>query len=422
MKKFPFNPSTLRINIKRLQANIEELGKIGRNETNGLDRITFNEFDLEAREWFKHQLTSLQLPYKVDAAANIWTTLGATSLLAPITIGSHLDTVPNGGKYDGALGILIGLEVLTTLIENNIETTHPISLVSFTAEEPNPFNLSTFGSRVITGKLKKQDIESVHTPSGISLQTALASAGGSIEQIEAAEVFQHDIAAFLEVHIEQGKRLLNKDIPIGIVTAITGIYREEITFTGEANHAGTTLMTERNDALVEASKFVVAFEEILRLDPADEVVGTIGQFAISPGAPNIIPNEVKLLMEVRGDTRERIRKILAQLDQTVHELFEQQPINIHRRIILDQAPTNMDQNVINTFQESVPADVTYLLLGSMAGHDATHLASITKAGMLFVPSIDGKSHCPEEYSKIEDIEKVANVLLQAIFKLDKKLV
>lgn len=421
MKQFPINPSTLRINIHRLQSNIEELGKIGRNETNGLDRITFNKFDLQAREWFKHQLTSLQLPYKVDAAANIWTTLGANSLLAPITIGSHLDTVPNGGKYDGALGVLIGLEILTTLIESNIETTHPISLVSFTAEEPNPFNLSTFGSRVVTGRLKKQDIEYVQTSSGIPLQTALASVGGSIERIETAQVSPQAIAAFLEVHIEQGKRLINKGIPIGIVTAITGIYREEITFIGDANHAGTTLMKERNDALVAASKFVVAFEEILRLDPADEVVGTIGQFVISPGASNIIPSEVKLLMEVRGDTKERIRKTVAQLDQTLCELFEHQPIKIHRKIILDQVPAQMDQDVINTFVYSVPPDETYLLLGSMAGHDTAHLSSITKAGMLFVPSIDGKSHCPEENSTIEDIEKVANVLLQAILKLDHDL-
>jgi len=421
MKQFPINPSTLRINVHRLQSNIEELGKIGRNETNGLDRITFNQSDLEAREWFKQQLTSLQLPFKIDAAANIWTTLGANSLLAPITIGSHLDTVPNGGKYDGALGVLIGLEILTTLIESNIETTHPISLVSFTAEEPNPFNLSTFGSRVVTGRLKKSDIESVQTSSGIPLQTALATAGGSIERIETAHVSPQAIAAFLEVHIEQGKRLINKGIPIGIVTAITGIYREEITFIGEANHAGTTLMTERNDALVAASKFVVAFEEILRLDPADEVVGTIGQFVISPGAPNIIPSKVKLLMEVRGDTKERIRRTVVQLDQTIQELFEHQPINIHRNLILDQAPAQMDQDVINTFIHSVPPDETYLLLGSMAGHDTAHLSSITKAGMLFVPSIDGKSHCPEENSTIEDIEKVANVLLQAILKLDHDL-
>ena len=413
--------TSLRINEMRLQAHIDELGKIGLNDSKGLDRITFSTFDLQARQWLIEKIQDLQLNYQIDAAANIWTALPTTNNLAPIMIGSHLDTVPNGGKYDGALGVLIGLEILTTLLENNIQLKHPIGLVSFTAEEPNPFNLSTFGSRVVTGKLKKSNIEHVQTANGISLKTALASAGGSVETIESAKKAPGELAAFLEVHIEQGKRLLNQSIPIGIVTAITGIYREEITIVGEANHAGTTLMTERNDALVAASKFVVAFEEIVRNDPSDEVVGTIGQFAIKPGAPSIIPNEVKLLMEIRGDKVEKITNIRQQVDALLDQLARQQPIQTHRTIILDQAPTDMDDTVIESFKKAVPQEDHYLLMGSMAGHDATHLASITKAGMLFVPSIGGKSHCPEEYSRIEDIEKVSNVLLQAIFDLDNIL-
>ena len=420
MNKLSTNTS-LCINKERLHSNIEELGKIGLNESNGLDRITFTEDDIQARQWFINKLKVLQLDYQIDAAANIWTSIPNANEKAPIMIGSHLDTVPNGGKYDGALGVLIGLEILTTLLENGITTKHPIGLVSFTAEEPNPFNLSTFGSRVITGKLKRSDIEHVQTKDGISLKTALASAGGSVEEIETAQKKPHELAAFLEVHIEQGKRLLNKSIPTGIVTAITGIYREEITFKGEANHAGTTLMTDRNDALVAASKFVVAFEEIVRNHPSDEVVGTIGQFSIKPGAPNIIPNEVNLLMEIRGDKVEKIKDTIQQVEKVFEELKNQQPIEIHRTNILDQTPTEMDEVIIETFKDAVQPEDKYLLLGSMAGHDATHLASITKAGMLFVPSIDGKSHCPEEYSRIEDIEKVANVLLKSIFKLDDLL-
>ena len=412
----------LRINVQRLQENIEELGKIGLNQHQGLDRITFSDHDLQARQWFIEKLKALQLSVKIDAAANIWTTLPSESDLPPIIVGSHLDTVPNGGKYDGALGVLIGLEILTTLQENNVQTKHPIGLVNFTAEEPNPYNLSTFGSRVVTGKLKKADIEHVHSKDGISLVTALAAAGGSVEQIETAQLKPSDITAFLEVHIEQGKRLLNKSIPVGIVTAITGIYREEITFTGEANHAGTTLMTERNDSLVAASKFVVAFEEIVRLDPSDEVVGTIGQFSILPGAPNIIPNEVKLLMEIRGDKAEKITNVLEKVNTVFKEIMSEQPIKIDRTIILNQLPTDMNDDVINAFERAASPEHPYLFLGSMAGHDATHLASITKSGMLFVPSIDGKSHCPEEYSRIEDIEIVSNVLLQAIFNLDDALI
>ena len=414
--------TSLRINIQRLQHNIEELGKIGLNQQQGLDRITFSDYDLQARQWFIEKLKTLYLDVKIDAAANIWTTLPSTSELPPIVVGSHLDTVPNGGKFDGALGVLIGLEILTTLLENNVQTKHPIGLVNFTAEEPNPYNLSTFGSRVVTGKLKKSDIEHVHSKDGIPLVTALAAAGGSVEQIETAQLKPSDIAAFLEVHIEQGKRLLNKSIPVGIVTAITGIYREEITFTGEANHAGTTLMTERNDALVAASKFVVAFEEIVRLDPSDEVVGTIGQFSILPGAPNIIPNKVKLLMEIRGDKKEKIMNVLDKVNSLFEKIKSEQPINIDRTTILNQLPTDMSDEVINAFERAACPNHPYLLLGSMAGHDATHLASITKSGMLFVPSIDGKSHCPEEYSRIEDIEIVSNVLLQSIFNLDNDLI
>lgn len=413
--------TSLRINEMRLQAHIDELGKIGLNDSKGLDRITFSAFDLQARQWLIEKIQALQLNYQIDAAANIWTTLPTTTNLAPIVLGSHLDTVPNGGKYDGALGVLIGLEILTTLLENNVQLKHPIGLVSFTAEEPNPFNLSTFGSRIVTGKLKKSNIEHVQTKDGVSLKAALASAGGSVDTIESAKKTPSELAAFLEVHIEQGKRLLNQSIPIGIVTAITGIYREEITIIGEANHAGTTLMTERNDALVAASKFVVAFEEIVRKDPSDEVVGTIGQFAIKPGAPSIIPNEVKLLMEIRGDKVEKITHIRQQVDAVLDQLARQQPIQTDRTIILDQAPTDMDDTVIESFKKAVPQEDHYLLMGSMAGHDATHLASITKAGMLFVPSVGGKSHCPEEYSRIEDIEKVSNVLLQAIFDLDNIL-
>lgn len=413
--------TSLCINLERLQGNIEQLGKIGLNDTNGLDRITFSGYDRQARQWFINKIQALQLDCHVDAAANIWATYRNGKNTAPIMIGSHLDTVPNGGKYDGALGVLMGLEVLTTLIENGVPLKNAVGIVSFTAEEPNPFNLSTFGSRMATGKLKKADVEQRENKEGLTLREGLASVGGSLENIETAVLPKDALAAYLEVHIEQGKRLLNQQIPVGIVTAITGIYREEITFIGEANHAGTTLMVERKDALVAASKFVVAFEEIVRLDQSDEVVGTIGEFTIKPGAPSIIPNEVVLLMEVRGDEPAKIKAVIEKVNQLLQSVSKEQSVEIQRKLILDQAPTKMDATIIETFKQAVHPTDGYLLLGSMAGHDATHLASVTKAGMLFVPSIDGKSHCPEEYSRIEDIEIVSNVLLRAVLELDNQI-
>lgn len=216
--------------------------------------------------------------------------------------------------------------------------------------------------------------------------------------------------------------MLNRSIPVGIVTAITGIYREEISVVGQANHAGTTLMVDRKDALPAASEIVLALEEVCRKHPSNEVVGTIGKLAVFPNAPNIIPEEVRLTFEIRGKSTEEIREVLNHLNTRLHEICKNRPIQLNRNIVLDQNPSLMNETIIKVLQEQADfLNYPYMLLGSMAGHDATHMASITKSGMLFVPSIDGKSHCPDEESRIEDIEKVANVLLHTILKLDKEL-
>lgn len=410
----------LTINTERLAKHIEELGAIGRNAQHELDRIILSKRDRDGRQWLLEKVAALGLTVEIDAAANIWATMPQNSEVPPIVMGSHLDTVPNGGKYDGALGVLIGLEIIETCMEQGIELTHPLCVVSFTGEEPNPFHLSTFGSRIVTGKLTMEDLMHKQLETGEKLSELLKLSGGDMEKIETAKRGSGELAAFLEVHIEQGKRLIQQ-APIGIVTAITGIYREEIILFGEANHAGTTLMTDRTDALVIASRFVVAFEEAARLYPADEVVGTIGEFVIKPGAPSIIPNEARFLVEIRGDTPGKIMAMRQQVNEILATLITTYQMEVARTIILDQQPTAMDDVVIDTLIEAVPAKHHHMLLGSMAGHDATHIASIAPTGMLFVPSIDGKSHCPEEFSRIEDIETVANVLLHAIFALDQKL-
>ncbi|MCM3411848.1 Zn-dependent hydrolase [Metabacillus litoralis] len=413
----------IRINSKRLEATIHELGKIGLNSKGGLDRTTFTKSELAAREWLKGKLKELKLATKVDPAANIWAKrTGNEDNLPVISFGSHIDTVPNGGKYDGALGVLIALEIMTTLEENGIETRHPLELVSFSAEEPNPFGLSTFGSRAVTNKLRKEHIVDVKNSEGQLLTDALTIAGGSFNAFEEVVRSPNEFSAFLEVHIEQGKRLLNQSIPIGIVTAITGIYREVITVHGEANHAGTTLMGDRKDALTATSELILALEKACKQHPSNEVVGTIGKMNVSPGAANIIPEEVELTLEIRGKTREDIREVIAELETSIKTICNTRSIKLDRNVILDQDPAPMDETIINAMkQQATTLEYSSCLLGSMAGHDATHMASITKSGMLFVPSIDGKSHCPEEESRIEDIDKVANVLLHTILQLDEDL-
>ncbi|WNS41203.1 Zn-dependent hydrolase [Paenibacillus sp. MMS20-IR301] len=437
--------SGLRINAERLQHNIRELGMFGLNEaTGGLDRTTFTPAELAAREWLKGKLLELELAVRVDEAANIWAvrsgveradppealaasgglsgSVRAQGSLPVIAFGSHIDTVPNGGKYDGALGVLLALEVMTVLHENRISTRHPLELVSFSAEEPNPFGLSTFGSRAVSGKLKQSDLAGVRSDQGQLLAEALRLAGGDPEQFGSCRREPAELAAFLEVHIEQGKRLLDRGIPVGIVTAITGIYREEVTVTGEANHAGTTLMSDRKDALTGASEMMLAFEAVCRKHPADEAVGTIGRIRNEPNAANIIPEQVSFHLEARGAKREQIGELLRAWGSEASDIAARRGLHLKRQLILDQAPQPMDALVMEVCAAQAEVlGIASLQLGSMAGHDATHMASLTRAGMLFVPSLGGKSHCPEEESRITDIEQAGNVLLQSILALDGQL-
>lgn len=409
----------LSVNKQRIEQKLFALGEIGRNANGGMDRTTFTPAEMEARNWLKEELHSLNLAVHVDEAANIWGRREGTNPELPVlAFGSHIDSVPNGGIYDGALGVILALEVMHVLEENKVKTMHPLELVSFSAEEPNPFGFSTFGSRAMTGKITAEDIVGVTDSDGRLLTDALQDAGGNPNNFASAIRSPHEFAAYLEVHIEQGKRLLQRDIPVGVVTGITGIYREEVTVIGEANHAGTTLMKDREDAFLAAASMALALEEILLNYPDEEVVGTIGQVFVKPNATNIVPGEVTFSLELRGQTKEKIQDVLAKWEEKVQIIHRHRKVKVEREVKLDQAPVPLSGKIMACFEEQA-TNLSYpsYRLGSMAGHDAAHMASVTQAGMLFVPSLAGKSHCPEEESRIEDIEKVGNVLLHSILAL-----
>lgn len=404
-----------------MQRKIEELGQFGKNEKGGLDRTTFTSAELAAREWLQTQCVSLGLDVKCDPAANIWAFRNGRQPLPAISFGSHMDTVPNGGLYDGALGVLIALEVMERLNEERIETRHPFALVSFTAEEPNPFGLSTFGSRAVAGKLTKQDLEGVTDANGLLLTEALRQAGGDPDRFEDTHALAPPLSAYLEVHIEQGKRLVTSSIPVGIVSGITGIYRERVTVTGDANHAGTTVMAGRKDALAAAAEVVVAVEQAAAEMQAEEVVATVGTLDVRPNAANIIPGQVEMVVEIRGKTSAEIDAVRHALNSQIAERARRRGVSIKQETFLSQRPVPMDKLLIDTLAEQADSlGYKTLTLGSMAGHDAAHMAAVTRSGMLFVPSIGGKSHCPEEASALCDIEAAANVLFHALLKLDQK--
>ncbi|WDF05748.1 M20 family metallo-hydrolase [Shouchella hunanensis] len=414
------NVKTVTINGKRLSNSIHELSQFGQNDGGGLDRTTFTDSELKARDWLKEQLSKLNVHVHTDEAANIWGKRVGQKKRS-IVCGSHIDTVPNGGKFDGALGVLIGLEILRTLEENEIETEHDVELVSFSAEEPNPFGLSTFGSRAMAGKLTAEQIKGVRNADGMRLIDALERAGGNAAQFDHCVRRENDLLAYLEVHIEQGKRLIDAQVPLGIVTGITGIYREELTIKGVPNHAGTTVMTDRTDALVAAAELILAVKNVCTDFPKAELVGTVGQIHVLPNATNIIPGEVVLAVEIRGEKTEDLQKVQQELQEKKAYVETTYGVQIETKVRLNQAPVAMSENVMTVMERQAEiGGFPTMRLGSMAGHDAAHMASLTSAGMIFVPSVAGKSHCPEEESKMEDIEKAANVCLRTLLEIDRE--
>ncbi|EJF01040.1 Zn-dependent hydrolase [Liquorilactobacillus mali] len=417
----------LKINKERIQRNILELGDIGLSNKGGVNRSLASQADIDSREWIKkYWQKNVVKKITTDVGANLWGDYPYSSgkKLAPIIVGSHNDSVPEGGKYDGALGVLLATEVTQTLVENKINLRHPLKVISLTGEEPNPYQISTLGSKIISGVVGQDYLKRFnHIETHEALSEAIDRLGGDFKHIDENTLAPNSFAAFLECHIEQGRRLFERNEPVAVVSKITGIYRELIELKGEANHAGTTDLKHRKDALLAMSWINLELRKFLsEFEPCDPVVGTIGFAEVKPNAANIIPGEVRFNIDVRSGNWEKVQQTIKFLDQCFMKL-EEKGLMLNREKILNQKPANLNDKIIDALSETVEQNFGYQpqKMTSMAGHDAANLAKIGRSGMLFVKSIDGKSHCKEEYSRIEDIETAGNVLLNAILKLDEEL-
>ncbi|MFT9077054.1 Zn-dependent hydrolase [Ethanoligenens sp.] len=423
MKKYNAQLHGLQINRKRMDLRLKELSVFGGNSTGGIDRNFGSQADLQARRWLLTMWEKAGLEVRVDAAANLWAQRPGMENLPPIVFGSHHDTVPNGGAYDGAAGVILATEVAQCLIENDIRLRHPFSVISFTGEEPNPFGVSTLGSKLLTGKLlPEQMAESVNSETGESLADALAHAGGNFSRLVADQCQVGDLAAFVECHIEQGRVLESCGRPLGIVREITGIYRETIHIIGDANHAGTTLLADRHDALLAASELVLALEEVVLQSGRNDLVGTVGRISVYPNSTNIIPGDVKLILELRSPDRQAIDKALLQLEPRLCEVIHKRDVHISRKVLYDQPPVPMSEQVQQILGQAVCSlKETAPFVTSMAGHDAGHITSIAPTGMLFVRTPNGHSHCPRERADLDDLQKAGDTLLTAVLMLDEEL-
>ena len=397
---------------EQLLEDLEALGQIGRAAAGGLERIAFSPADWAGRRWVAQQMQALGMTVSTDAAGNTMGRYpGLVEDLPAIALGSHTDTVPQGGVYDGALGVLGGLACIRALHAAQQRLRHPLVLINFSAEEATMAG-GTLGSYALTGLLNPQVIDG-EAWDGQLVRTHLQTIGLDPNQLQTAQQPVGSYAAFLELHIEQGATLEARQLPIGIVEGIVGIRRYLVTFHGYANHAGTTTMDRRQDALVAAAPFITLVREVA---VAHGIVGTIGKLTVLPGAPNVIPGKVEVHLEIRGLVDDVLDQAEAQLRAAAHAA------HAAFAAVSNKPPVQSDPRLLTAIANAC-ADLALpaLTMPSGAGHDAMNMAALCPMAMIFVPSQAGVSHSPDEYTAPEACVNGVRVLLATLLNLDEVL-
>ena len=408
------------INAARLNRTLGELGHIG-DSPQGMQRLAFSPADVAGREYTLDLMRRAGLETRIDAAGNIiGRKPGSDTNLPAIALGSHTDTVPSGGKYDGALGVMAAIEVVQTLADRGDTLRHPVETLVFTNEEGTRFHRWLIGSRAMAGLLEPDDLTALDDE-GVSLGVRMTDIGGNLDRIEEARRSPGELAAYLELHIEQGPSLHQSGTPIGVVTGITGRAVFAVDIRGKANHAGTTPMSARHDALVSAARLTLVVNRI-----ASELeicrVATTGTLQVHPNAVNVVPGQVSLGVEFRDVDMNALSGAEVMLRRTAAEIAREDgvEVEIHPLESTPSVPISgrMQQLVAQAAEQG---GFGYQRLPSGAGHDAQAMAAITNSAMIFVPSVDGISHSPEEFSSPEDCANGAQTLLNLLLLADNSL-
>lgn len=357
---------------------------------------------------------------QIDAAGNLVGVVpGKRPELGSIMIGSHSDTVPDGGRFDGIAGVVVALEVARALRDQGVVLDHTLEVVDFLAEEVSIFGVSCIGSRGMSGTRPPEWLARTHD--GVTLERAIIKVGG----VPHALAQRDDIKAFLELHIEQGPVLQNEQLDVGVVTAIAGITRIEIVVDGRADHAGTTPMSARKDALTTAAWIALGVEELGKALAAGDThfAATVGEFEMTPNAANVVPARVRMLIDARAELRDDMERFIDELGRGIAAIAEKTGVSVQApRIVSDNQPTPCDPDLLAVLDAACDsAGARHRRMASGAGHDTAWMARITKAAMIFVPCVDGRSHAPDELASTEDIALGAQVLLDAVIALDKQL-
>ena len=405
----------LRVNVERLQERIDRMARIG-GSPQGVTRLAFTEADLRGRAYVTKLMQEAGLEIRVDAAGNLSGLLqGGSPELAPIVLGSHIDTVPRAGAYDGVLGVMAAIECVQVLGENGIRTRHPLEVLVFANEEGG-----LTGSRALAGRLNAQALEE-SSRSGMSIREGIAALGGNAGRIPRAIRRPGEVRAYLELHIEQGGSLASEGIDVGIVEGFVGIRWWDVTVTGSANHAGTTPMNARRDALLAAARLVIAVNRAATSLPGRQVA-TVGRISAEPGAPNVIPGRVDLSLELRDLEEAKLDRVFQEIRRRARVIEQETATGIDfTEIDIGVEPTLTDPNLQEAIRKTAESmGLSYARMPSGAAHDAQNMAHIAPSALIFVPSVGGISHSPQEYTRPRDVANGANLLLQTLIRLDRQ--
>ncbi|MFC4662058.1 Zn-dependent hydrolase [Oceanobacillus aidingensis] len=401
------------IHGERLKQTIEDFADFGRTENNGVTRLALSDTDIKVRDHFKTVCEELGLTVKWDDMGNIYATLeGRENDKPPVVIGSHLDSVEKGGRFDGVLGVLTGLEVVRTLVERNIRPQVPVVVANITNEEGARFEPSLMSSGVMSGKFDKGNMLRSVDKNGITFAEALKESGYEGRK----ENRLTEAEAFLELHIEQGPVLESESIDIGVVECVVGMCCYEIEVIGDSDHAGTTPMSMRKDSLFASNNLINEIrEKMSKLD--NDLVYTIGRMNVSPNIHTVIPNKVIFTLEARH----KEAAVISQVEEIIQGLAEteaKEKCDVTVKKLWDRDTVWFNNKLVDALEKSCKSlNCSYKRMASGAGHDAQFIATYLPAAMIFVPSVNGKSHAEDELTAWEDCERGVNVVLQTVLDL-----
>jgi len=410
----------LHVDSKRLQGTLEKLSEFGRNPEGGVTRIGFSETDMAAREFVIGLMKQAGLEVRVDAAGNIFGRRAGSERLPILLFGSHIDSVLHGGNFDGDVGSMGSIEVIRALNDGRVRTRHPLEVVVWTNEEGNHFGLGTLGSGVAAGLLGSEILDR-KDDQGLTVADWLRRYGQDPSRLAEARIPAGALAGFLELHIEQGPNLYEKGVPIGVVQGIVGVKRWKCVITGFANHAGTTPMNRRKDALAAASRDVLAVREVVRAETGSQV-GTVGFMKAEPGAINVIPGRAVFPVELRDLDDGKIDRMWARIQEAFRETDKAEGVETSCTSLDDVKAARADPALQTAIRDAAKsAGLATLDLPSLAGQDSQEIARIAPMAMIFVPSKDGISHSPKEFTSWRDVANGAEVLYRSILLLDDRL-